>query len=150
MLYNQSGNNRNPPLFPSSLLTRLIFLRISENVLKNGLILLKNDCRNGEVPLQSLSSLSELGWKICHVFPLLHLVKKLNQAANTKWVRSDRPFVSPAEINSTFSTKVQFLLPKLLMKWWHCKHDNELRASPSHGSAQTACEIFLDPGLITT
>lgn len=131
MLWNQSGNNRNTPLLSSSLLTRLIFLRISENVLKNGLILLKNDCRNSEVSLQSLGSLSELGWQICHVFPLLHLVKKLNQAGNTKQVSLERLFVFPAEINSTFSMKVQFLLPKLLMKRWHCKHDDKLRASPS-------------------
>lgn len=109
-------------------MTGLIFLRVSENVLKNGLVLLKNYCRNRKVSLQSFSPFSELGGQVCHVFPFLHLVKKLNQAEDIEQVRPQRVgflfasvftvFVLQKHVITVylFTAKAQLILSKLLTK----------------------------------
>lgn len=56
----QTPAERRVPLLSSSLLPRLLLLRVLKNVLKNGLIFLKNYSRNGEVSFQSLSPFSEI------------------------------------------------------------------------------------------
>lgn len=69
-----------------------------------------------------------------HFFILLKNSIKLkisNRSDLTVWFLVGFIF---SEIHYTFylfTTKVQFLPPKALIKWLYCKHDNVLRASPS-------------------
>ena len=55
---------------------------ILENVQKDGTKFVEDDCRNRKVPFQMVNLVSHFVRQICHVRPLLHLGKELNQTVD--------------------------------------------------------------------
>lgn len=70
-----------PPLLAAAVNSERLLRRSFEDGFEDRNILLEDDCRHSEGPLQLLCALSEILRQVGHVLPLLHLTEKLNEAA---------------------------------------------------------------------
>lgn len=61
--------------------TGRLLCRSLEDSFKDGNILLEDNGRHCEVSLQLVGALTEIRRQVSHILPLLHLIKKLNEAA---------------------------------------------------------------------
>lgn len=97
-----------PPLFAAAVNSERLLGRSFEDGFEDGNVLLKDDGRHGEVPLQLLCALTEILRQVGHVLPLLHLTEKLNQAAGKGWegITPDTRIIS----ERCLSDEVVFLL----------------------------------------
>lgn len=69
------------PLLAAAVDPRRLLRRRPEDGLEDGNVLLEEDGRDGEVPLQLVGAPAEVLRQAGHVLPLLDLVEELNQAA---------------------------------------------------------------------
>lgn len=74
------------PLLAASVDPRRLIGRRPEDGFEDGNILLEEDRRDGEVPLQLVRATAEVLRQAGHVLPLFDLVEKLNQAAGQEKV----------------------------------------------------------------
>lgn len=81
--HQNTSSNSVPPLFAAAVDSWRLLQRRLEDGLEDGDVLLEDDRGHGEVPLQFVGALAEICRQLGHVLPLVDLVEKLDEAAET-------------------------------------------------------------------